>query len=206
MRRFLIATLLVAALGLSACGTSDTASAPAAAPTSAPLPATAAPTAPASAITITNVWARPAAMGGTAGAKPTDAMAGAKPTDAMAGAKPTDAMAGGMASDMGGANGAMYLTISNSGGAPDRLLKVVGDIAKSIELHTVIKNGDVMQMRPVEAVDVPANGSVELKPGSFHVMLIGLNRDLKLGDTFEMTLQFEKAGPIKVQAVVKQPE
>ena len=197
MRRFLIATLLVAALGLSACGTSDTASAPAAAPTSAPLPATAAPTAPASAITITNVWARPAAMGGTAGAKPTDAMAGAKPTDAMA---------GGMASDMGGANGAMYLTISNSGGAPDRLLKVVGDIAKSIELHTVIKNGDVMQMRPVEAVDVPANGSVELKPGSFHVMLIGLNRDLKLGDTFEMTLQFEKAGPIKVQAVVKQPE
>ena len=197
MRRFLIATLLVAALGLSACGTSDTASAPAAAPTSAPLPATAAPTAPASAITITNVWARPAAMGGTADAKPTDAMAGAKPTDAMA---------GGMASDMGGANGAMYLTISNSGGAPDRLLKVVGDIAKSIELHTVIKNGDVMQMRPVEAVDVPANGSVELKPGSFHVMLIGLNRDLKLGDTFEMTLQFEKAGPIKVQAVVKQPE
>ncbi len=188
MRRFLIATLLVAALGLSACGTSDTASAPAAAPTSAPVPATAAPTAPASAITITNVWARPAAMGGTAGAKP------------------TDAMAGGMASDMGGANGAMYLTISNSGGAPDRLLKVVGDIAKSIELHTVIKNGDVMQMRPVEAVDVPANGSVELKPGSFHVMLIGLNRDLKLGDTFEMTLQFEKAGPIKVQAVVKQPE
>lgn len=191
MRRIII-SLLVAATLLSACGTSDSASAPAPAPTAINAAAPTNASAPAAgAIQISDVWARPAiTMGGDSGA----AMGDAKPTGA--------AMAGGE----GGSNGAMYLTISNSGDAPDRLVKASGDIAKSIELHTVIKNGDVMQMRPVEAIDVPAKGSVKLMPGSFHVMLIGLNRELKLGDTFDITLQFEKAGPIKVQATVKQPE
>ncbi len=177
MRRILTAIVLAGVL--SACGTSDTANAPAA--------TTSAPTAVTSSITVSGVWARPAG-----------AMAGV-----MSDAKPTDAAS---AMGEGGANGAMYLTISNSGGAPDRLVKASGDIAKSIELHTVIKSGDVIQMRPVEAIEVPANASVALQPGGFHVMLIGLKRDLKLGDTFDITLQFEQAGPVTVQAVVKQPE
>ena len=189
MRRILIAIVLVGTL--SACGTSDTANAPAA--------ATSAPTAVTSSISVSDVWARPAgAMAGAMGeAKPTDA------ASAMGEAKPTDAAS---AMGEGGANGAMYMTISNAGSTPDRLVKASGDIAKSIELHTVIKSGDLMQMRPVEAIDVPASGSVALKPGGFHVMLIGLNRDLKLGETFDITLQFEQAGPVTVQAVVKQPE
>lgn len=186
MRRIL--TVIVLAGALSACGTSDATNAPAA--------ATSAPSAAASTITVTNVWARPVVTIGDT--KPTDTAA------AMGDAKPTGmAAAGGMAE--GGANGAMYLTISNSGAA-DQLVKANGDIAKSIELHTVIKNGDVMQMRPVESIDVPAGASVALKPGGFHVMLIGLNRELKLGDTFDITLQFKQAGPVVVQAVVKQPE
>lgn len=201
MRRIII-SMLVAATLLSACGTSNSASAPAPAPTAINAAAPTSASAPAAgAIQISDVWARPAiTMGGDSGG----AMGDAKPTGAAMGdAKPTDAA---MAGGEGGSNGAMYLTISNSGDTPDRLVKASGDIAKSIELHTVIKNGDVMQMRPVEAIDVPAKGSVKLMPGSFHVMLIGLNRELKLGDTFDITLQFEKAGPIKVQATVKQPE
>jgi copper(I)-binding protein len=135
-----------------------------------------------------------------------DAMGEAQPTAAMMEAQPTGAAMGGGMDMGGGANGAIYMTINNTGDAADRLMKATGDIAKSIELHTVIKNGDVMQMRPVEAIDVPAKGSVKLMPGGFHVMLIGLNRDLKLGDTVDVTLQFEKAGAIKVTATVKQPE
>lgn len=195
MRSFFIPTLLAGAFLLGACGTAATTQAPT---TAAPSASTAA--APAtSTIQIVDAWARPAvAMGG-------NAMGGAQPTAAMMEAQPTGAAMGG--ADMGGgANGAIYMTINNTGDTADRLLKATGDIAKSIELHTVIKNGDVMQMRPVEAIDVPAKGSVKLMPGSFHVMLIGLNRDLKLGDTVDITLQFEKAGAVKVTATVKQPE
>ena len=78
--------------------------------------------------------------------------------------------------------------------------------AAEFELDLMLPDLQVGQMRPVEAIDVPAKGSVKLMPGGFHVMLIGLNRDLKLGDTVDVTLQFEKAGAIKVTATVKQPE
>lgn len=196
MRSFFIPTLLAGAFLLGACGTAATTQAPTAAAPSAPTAAALA----ASVIQIVDAWARPAAaMGG-------DAMGGTQPTAAMMEAQPTGAAMGGGMDMGGGANGAIYMTINNTGDAADRLMKATGDIAKSIELHTVIKNGDVMQMRPVEAIDVPAKGSVKLMPGGFHVMLIGLNRDLKLGDTVDVTLQFEKAGAIKVTATVKQPE
>jgi len=62
-----------------------------------------------------------------------------------------------------------------------------------------------MVMYQVPAVDVPAGGEVQLKPGSFHVMLFGLTRDLKEGDTVDVSLQFEKAGTVPVRAVVRKP-
>ncbi len=74
----------------------------------------------------------------------------------MGEATPTGA-AMGMA---GGVNGAAYMTISNAGDVPDRLLKAESDVAGSVELHTVIDNNGVKEMRPVEAVDVPAKGEV----------------------------------------------
>lgn len=54
-------------------------------------------------------------------------------------------------------------------------------------------------------LEVPAKGQVELKPGGYHVMLIGVKRDLKVGDKFSLELQFEKSGAITVEAEVKQP-
>jgi copper(I)-binding protein len=63
--------------------------------------------------------------------------------------------------------------------------------------------GDVMRMRQVDAIDVPAGQAVELKPGSFHLMLMGLKAPLKAGDRFPLTLKFEKAGEVKVDVAVQ---
>jgi len=100
--------------------------------------------------------------------------------------------------------GAAYLVIQNNGAAEDRLLSVESDIAKTIELHATQESGGMLQMSPVPNIPVPANGRTELKPGGLHVMLIGLNRELKAGDKVQLTLNFEKAGKVPVTAEVKE--
>ena len=99
--------------------------------------------------------------------------------------------------------GAAYLVIQNNGAA-DKLLSVTSDIVQTIELHESMMSGNMMQMSPVPNIEVPANGKVELKPGGFHLMLIGLTRPLKVGDKVQLTLNFEKAGKIPVTADVKE--
>jgi len=100
---------------------------------------------------------------------------------------------------------AVYMVIENTGDQPDRLLHAHSDVAQTIELHEAKMENGVMKMQPVEGIDVPAHGSVELKPGGLHVMLIGLTRDLNPGDTVELELHFEQAGHVAVQAVVQKP-
>jgi copper(I)-binding protein len=130
---------------------------------------------------------------------------------AMDEAKPTEAAGGDHAGmgDMamgGGANSAAYMTIRNTGSAPDKLIKAGGDVAGSIELHTMIEENGMMQMRPVEGgIEIPAGGEVQLKPGGFHVMLIGITRDLKQGEMVKLTLEFEKAGSVTIDAPVQMP-
>lgn len=115
----------------------------------------------------------------------------------------TDAKAsGGMGAMASGPNSAAYMTIRNTGGA-DRLLGVQSDVAQAVELHTMEMKDNVMQMRPVEAIEIPANGQVELKPGGYHVMLIGLKRELKTDETITVKLRFEKAGEVDVPARVR---
>ncbi|CAN7238935.1 copper chaperone PCu(A)C [Rhizobium sp. LjRoot30] len=94
-----------------------------------------------------------------------------------------------------------YVTIKNTGSEPDRLVSVTGDIAEKTEVHEMAVNGEgVMTMRPVpEGVEIPAGGEVELKPGSFHIMFMGLNRHAKEGESFSGTLTFEKAGSVTVE-------
>lgn len=65
--------------------------------------------------------------------------------------------------------------------------------------------GTAMQMRPVDRLPVPAGGSVELKPGGLHVMLMDLKRKLAVGDHFQLTLRFEKSGEKTVDVEVRQP-
>ncbi len=101
-------------------------------------------------------------------------------------------------------NSAAFLTIENKGPA-DRLIGVSGDIAKKLELHTMVREAGVMRMREVQAMDIPANGKLELKPGGLHLMLIGLKDGLKDGQKFPLTLKFEKAGEIKLTFTAEKP-
>lgn len=117
---------------------------------------------------------------------------------------PTQPLTGTMGMGMGGVNSAVYMTIRNPGAQADRLLKAESDAANVVELHNVANNNGVMSMFPVEAVEVPARGEAILKPGSYHVMLIDLTRDLAVGDTVSVTLTFEQAGPLTVTAAVRE--
>jgi hypothetical protein len=99
-------------------------------------------------------------------------------------------------------NGAAYLTVHNAGAA-DSLVAVSGDVAKRVELHTHLMEGDVMKMRRVEALEVPAGGMAALEPGGIHVMLIGLAQPLKEGERFPLTLTFRDAGEVTVEVKVE---
>jgi copper(I)-binding protein len=103
----------------------------------------------------------------------------------------------------GGAKvGAVYLTLVNDGKATDRLLKAATPLAAGVSIHTMIKDGDVMRMREVDGVEIPAGKTVELKPGGLHIMLMGLTRPLKEGDMFPLTLTLANAGEVAVEVMV----
>lgn len=104
----------------------------------------------------------------------------------------------------GQSTGGAYLRFENRG-PDDRLLGASSPAATGIELHDTKMDGDVMQMRQVDAIAVPSNKAVELKPGGLHLMLVGLKAPLKKGDVFPMTLRFEKAGEVTVQVNVEAP-
>jgi periplasmic copper chaperone A len=114
---------------------------------------------------------------------------------------------GGQSGQGGGAmttgNGAVYVTISNHGSEADALLSASSDVATTAELHQTIKQDGKMVMRPLPKFDVPAGGKLEMKPGGYHIMLLGLKQDLKPGETLNVGLSFEKAGQMSVQAPVK---
>ncbi len=98
--------------------------------------------------------------------------------------------------------GGAYVSLMNHGPA-DRLIDARGDIAKRVEIHEHIKDGDVMKMRRVEAgIELPADGAIEMKPGGYHVMLMGLNAPLVAGETFPVTLVFESGREITVDVPV----
>jgi copper(I)-binding protein len=102
--------------------------------------------------------------------------------------------------------GGVFMVLRNEGSTADRLVSAQCDVASTVEIHETTMEGGVMRMRPVEGgLEVPAGGQVELKPGGYHVMLIGLKQDLQEGDRFPLVLQFEKSGTISVEAVVKMP-
>jgi copper(I)-binding protein len=98
--------------------------------------------------------------------------------------------------------GGAYMKIVNKGAA-DRLLSATTAVAAAVQMHTMAMDGDVMTMREVDAVDLPAGQTVEFKPGGFHLMLMGLKAPLKLGDKIAMTLRFEKAGEVVVTVHVE---
>lgn len=101
-------------------------------------------------------------------------------------------------------NSAAFMVFDNKGAA-DKLISVTGDVAREIQIHSMITEAGVMKMREIKALDIPANGKAELKPGGFHVMLIGLKDGLKEGEKFPLKLKFEKAGELTVVVTAEKP-
>ena len=108
-------------------------------------------------------------------------------------------------SPMAQGNGAGYMVITNNTGQDDALLGAGADFAESVEIHeTVAMEDDMMAMHHVERIDIPAGESVSLEPGGYHVMLIGVTETLREGDTVTLTLNFENAGEMTIEAPVRE--
>ncbi len=99
--------------------------------------------------------------------------------------------------------GAAFVTVNNTGKSDDRVISASADVSRKVELHTHIRQDDVMMMRKVDGVDIPAGNKIVLKPGGYHIMLIGLKAPLKSGESFPLSLTFEKAGTIQTTVSIQ---
>ena len=102
----------------------------------------------------------------------------------------------------GAKTAAGYMTIRNQSSLPDRLIGAASPLAARVEMHVHLHDGDVMRMRQVKGYDIPANGSLELKPGGAHLMFVDIKRAFKEGEKIPVTLRFERAGEIRVMFTV----
>ena len=102
-----------------------------------------------------------------------------------------------------GGTGGAFLILRNTGAQADRLLAAATPAARNVEIHETVRDGEVMRMRPVAGIDLPAGASVALRPGGAHVMLIGLAEALRPGATIPLILTFERAGRVEVQVAVQ---
>ncbi len=103
-----------------------------------------------------------------------------------------------------GGNGAGFLTVTNPGKTADVLIAAASPVAQRVEIHESMVMGGKAMMHPRPGgMPVPAGGKAEMKPGSWHLMFIGLKQPLKAGDRFPATLTFRKAGKVQVEFVVQ---
>ncbi len=111
------------------------------------------------------------------------------------------------AATLEGGNSAIYMVLRNTSADADKLVSAEGDVATAIEIHETSMDNGVMSMHQVEGgLEVPANGSVELKPGGYHVMLIGLSGALKAGDMVSVKLNFESGASVDLTVPVMDPK
>jgi periplasmic copper chaperone A len=97
-----------------------------------------------------------------------------------------------------------YMRITNKGSAPDRLVGGSAAVAGRFEVHSMVMEQGVAKMRPVEGgLEIKPGETVDLKPGSMHVMLMGLKQPLEKGQTVKGTLEFEKAGKVDIEYAVE---
>lgn len=99
--------------------------------------------------------------------------------------------------------GGGYMTITNKGTDPDRLVSVKSPAAGMVQVHEMKMEGNVMRMRELEGgLAIPPGSTVALAPGGLHLMMMGLKVPLKQGERVLVTLVFEKAGTIDVELAV----
>jgi periplasmic copper chaperone A len=92
-----------------------------------------------------------------------------------------------------------YLTITNDGDTPDRLVSASADVAGDTQIHQMSMAGGVMKMRPVpDGITIPPKGSVVLAPSGYHLMFMDVTEPLKEGESFPAKLTFEHEGSVDV--------
>jgi periplasmic copper chaperone A len=106
-------------------------------------------------------------------------------------------------------SGAAYIrAINNRGDSADQLLSATSPLAQTVELHTMKMDGDIMRMREISTLPLPAKSEVTLRhddrgTNGYHLMLMKIVKPLNVGDRFPLTLKFEKAGTVEVMVVVQ---
>jgi hypothetical protein len=100
--------------------------------------------------------------------------------------------------------GGGYLSVTNSGTEPDRLVGGSTPISRKFEVHQMSMDHGVMKMRPLgNGLEIPPGKTITLSPGGLHVMFVDLNQPLKQGDKIPATLEFAKAGKVQVEFAVE---
>jgi len=102
-----------------------------------------------------------------------------------------------------GLNGAGYITVINRGSRPDRLMSASSAVASAVSIHRSLQVGGVMTMRTLPFVEVGAGSRVTFAPGGLHLMLEGLRRPLRAGESVPVSLSFAKAGQVSARLEVR---
>jgi copper(I)-binding protein len=97
---------------------------------------------------------------------------------------------------------AAYVSLRNRGRTPQTLVGASSSVAADVQMHSSEVKGGIARMRRVERLTVPARGELKLTPGGPHLMLMGLNRPLKAGDTITVRLRFEGGAVLDVAVPV----
>ncbi|MBK3332287.1 copper chaperone PCu(A)C [Persephonella atlantica] len=100
-------------------------------------------------------------------------------------------------------NTALFMVIKNSGDELDTLTAVKTDIAKMVMIHKTVNEDGVMKMVHVHQLKIPPHSTVELKPGGYHIMIMGLKEPVHVNNMLKFTLIFKKSGKIDIKAPVK---
>ena len=98
---------------------------------------------------------------------------------------------------------ALYFTIDNTSNEPDTLYKATSNISDNVQIHETYREGELNGMREIKQLVIEANSTIEFKPGSYHIMVMKLKKDILKGDKAEFTLYFSKAGEMKIEATAK---
>ena len=103
-----------------------------------------------------------------------------------------------------GDNSAVYFKVTNHDSESAEMISAMSDLAQKTELHRSTMGSDgTMMMMHQDSISLPAGETVEFKPGDYHIMLIGLTRDLKAGDTIHLVVKLQGGREIDIEAVVK---
>jgi periplasmic copper chaperone A len=101
-------------------------------------------------------------------------------------------------------NGAVYFLLQNHSVISDELTGVSSEAARAVEMHESKMEGDGMQMRQLPSVPIRGKESIKFEPGSYHLMLVGLNRELQVGDEIHITLHFKNHEDLQVTVPVQE--